>query len=484
MSEYNFTVPSIQLDDMSSSTSSLSTGIQLPSTRNISTLPGEVRILILKQCAAISDDRLLLREKLVCREWYTIAASIAYRRINLLKHEISPFLEAFQSASHVPIHFLTTTIGGISSSMSKVEDDDRLDDALLKLTGFLPRLRCMNTFSLKAEPQPTLSRRNTIRRDMLAEVIDYLPPSCVNLEIDTGFADENSEDTKPHICHSLRKILPRMCHVRVRIQAMCSEMFGVGKIYGNSTRRSFEPLSLPNLRSLVVNCRGSFIYVPCHHCSVTRANNPSTFELCSAFLSVSRAMKALASSRRMTTPSAMICLSFCSLEPGFLDDSHHFSLNHTDFMIGRTIAYPVLSTRTTPRPYLGVRDLAGHDVRGSEEDLDIFAEGEFWRTLQDGCRVPTPLVNDVDVLPGVEPVIRSLSLVRSDAPAFGDLPVPRWHDPLGPSSTLQDREMLTGECLIAAEIRADSSEFLSEHPLREHTPLGWRRSGLYRNILI
>lgn len=96
-------------------------------------------------------------------------------------------------------------------------------------------------------------------------MLDILLDSCTHLELDTYGKDYRRKNQKVHVCDAIRRVLPRLQHVRIRLGAMCPAMLGHGQIpvhweanqHGNSRKNTFIPVSLPKLKSLVMIC-GTF----------------------------------------------------------------------------------------------------------------------------------------------------------------------------------------------------------------------------------
>jgi hypothetical protein len=86
------------------------------------------------------------------------------------------------------------------------------------------------------------SAYRSIPRATIIALLNALPASCINLELDTCGQDHRNEDEDTHVCDVMRGLLPRMQHVRIRTGAMCSTM-AMGSDF-----------TAPYLKYLVVNC--------------------------------------------------------------------------------------------------------------------------------------------------------------------------------------------------------------------------------------
>jgi hypothetical protein len=129
---------------------------------------------------------------------------------------------------------------------SRSVDPSELINLLASVVGRLSELR---TFSV-------LVSLNTygfhgLKPSALADLVDALPESCVNLEIEPRYYDRRTEDTT-HLCERLRHVLPRMQHFRLCSPHICSALLGDGPPLPVESE-NFWPISLPNIRTLVLN---------------------------------------------------------------------------------------------------------------------------------------------------------------------------------------------------------------------------------------
>ncbi|KAK6003444.1 hypothetical protein QM012_009215 [Aureobasidium pullulans] len=104
-------------------------------------------------------------------------------------------------------------------------------DQLARLAeSILPNTKNLNTFSLFVSA-PQVAERDEldyigfrIDNKVLGDVLNALPSSCVNLELDTGMSNWSSGDKPHHVCSDIWDLLPRMRHVKLRMQSLCSRM--------------------------------------------------------------------------------------------------------------------------------------------------------------------------------------------------------------------------------------------------------------------
>ncbi|KAF2633659.1 hypothetical protein BU25DRAFT_444346 [Macroventuria anomochaeta] len=84
------------------------------------------------------------------------------------------------------------------------------------------------SFSLLLEPDSIFANP----RSTLTELINALPFSCPSLELDTKGHDCHWGSSS-HACTAIRRIMPRMQHVRLQLGAMCPSMFRTEAERGN-----------------------------------------------------------------------------------------------------------------------------------------------------------------------------------------------------------------------------------------------------------
>lgn len=111
----------------------------------------------------------------------------------------------------------------------------------------------LRTFSITVSTEPN-AIGFWIPRPEIAQLIKALPEACVNLELDT-WGKDYFEPGSGHICDTLRGMLPRLRHLRLRLSTLCPAILGNGfKPDEVKSLSGFEPLAAPSLQTLVVNC--------------------------------------------------------------------------------------------------------------------------------------------------------------------------------------------------------------------------------------
>lgn len=93
-------------------------------------------------------------------------------------------------------------------------------DRRITLIGFITSLPSLTTLSIRAAP---LMQQHYISRAQLALIIDAIPPTVTNFELDTKGRDASSSLVRKDymLCEALNKLLPQLCHLRLRMGVMC-----------------------------------------------------------------------------------------------------------------------------------------------------------------------------------------------------------------------------------------------------------------------
>ncbi|KAH7325031.1 hypothetical protein B0I35DRAFT_425457 [Stachybotrys elegans] len=225
---------------------------------------------------------------LVCRQWNQQGQSILYRDLVLDTGNLQQFLESFdKNALSSYTRALT-----LRASAPLVEDWDpnetdaqkyhsisfnRLDGWLRRLTyDVFPLMNKLITLSICV----MRNQNCKLSKHTLAAVLKALPATCVDLELDTNgkdsddinndFDENTVSDDSTHLCEELRRILPRLQHVRLNLRFTC------GALVGKYEEDGFNPIKIPNVQQFLINCRRVWSTSQC--CPQTISENPSVRE--------------------------------------------------------------------------------------------------------------------------------------------------------------------------------------------------------------
>ena len=208
-------------------------------------LPKEILALILRKLRNISrlpDDQRFTDALVVCELWRSVGESLIWTDIVLKDQQIVDFVDCSDRLAHSTLS-LTLTIDPTCyrldfSRIPAVDMDieaaseatEKLWTALRRLPQQLSRMHQLITFSLKVQAQTCGPAADGffLRSEDIVSVIQGLPPTVKNLEIDTHSYDRTSEDSSEyHICPVISSRQSKLRHLRVRLARMCSELLGV-----------------------------------------------------------------------------------------------------------------------------------------------------------------------------------------------------------------------------------------------------------------
>jgi hypothetical protein len=239
-------------------------------------LPTELLSIILVYVRLHST--LTFKESLLCcKAWRDAALPLLYRDILLTALNLDAFQRTF-NISHAPlVQSITITINPVQPAKGPATSYPNLfypieflqDETDMKLTGSkgskvlwqhsrrtpdkLARMVNLKTFSLTVSTE-SVTIGFWIPRPVIAQIVEALPEACVNLEIDSR-GNDYFKPGSGHICDTLRGMLPRLRHLRLRLSTLCPAFLGSGfKPEEFKSMSSFEPLAAPCLQTLVVNC--------------------------------------------------------------------------------------------------------------------------------------------------------------------------------------------------------------------------------------
>ena len=125
------------------------------------------------------------------------------------------------------------------------------------LTLILHKMTNPKTFFLSIDPEPERDNGQycgcydaEFSEDFVRNVIKFLPPTCINLEIDTGGAKTGC------FCDELRGLLPQLHQLRVHTRSLCRRLLFVSNDYAKTApvaEKVQSQLLSQKLRTLVIS---------------------------------------------------------------------------------------------------------------------------------------------------------------------------------------------------------------------------------------
>lgn len=301
---------------------------------------------------------------------------------------------------------------------------------------------------------------NKFVRPILVQLVEALPPSCVNLELDTSGNDARVEGDQTHLCDSFRDVLPRMQHVRLRVRS-CEALF-------TDPSTPDQTIGLPHLKSFIYTCsRPPGKPLPtCHHPGrfyITH-NNPNML-----WTTVTSNLQRLISTPNAVPTDAQVhaFITTARQDHGLsLWQAHICADMHTQTSL--VLPHRAVWIEGQIRGSYMLRLLDGSEVMSEPATIEAIAEGQLWREARGGTRLPAPVLTDA--LAGkpsfaVGCVEKPLAYVKIGTQWRKDNPTKKlrvW--------VAEERE---GRRLVNAKVRKGKDEYLSLERVMEIRSEDW-----------
>lgn len=428
----------------------------------------------------LTSSTLTFKESLLCcKAWRDAALPLLYGHILLATSNLDAFQRTFNIA-HAPfVRSLTVIIDSVQLAKDLaapypnafLEDEEDMKrngseesralwQSLRRAPDKLVSMVNLETFSLTVSPEPR-TIGFWIPRPVIAQVIKALPEACVNLEIDAR-GNDYFEPGSGHVCDTLRGMLPRLRHLRLRLSTLCPAILGSGFNPDEiESLSSFVPLAAPFLQTLVVNCIPRTIFGSQAHICGTFKENPYTAyatNLPEARVAIVDAL-CLAKKASMLPVAESISVLH-ALPHSNSDQSVYASLNRCDILKSVTWALPFRNIMGSQMDSFLIRTPEGREYLSYPWAIEALAEGGLWCETVNGFRLPTFPSTRV-----------SSSHIDKDLPLL-DTETWKLSNPRK-SCMLWLNEKVSSIQLLSAECRQGLSDITA---VRERTPAGWTRS--------
>ncbi|KAJ4418864.1 hypothetical protein N0V82_005310 [Gnomoniopsis sp. IMI 355080] len=426
--------------------------------------------LLLKVFSILAQDTdaTVTSSVLCCKRWRPLAQSVLYSDVFLNGERLVKFTNA--SCSDHQIRSLTLHFGPIIVNQYDPKDAIEATESWLNtLRKLVPRISSMGNlecFSVSADlPMPYSPYGE------LSAIIEALPTTCVALEVDlrhSTFVQQKlgTATVLPtsHMCDSIRTVLDRTHHLRLRLPKLCSAVFGEYDAMG------YHPVGAPKLKDCIINLTQRV---------------PGTSPRVSLSASCDSPNVPHIGSQSRITPVLPLLItnlqSFAQLNPTcwrlWVIDCQATS-NQSKNSWAAWIRRDIRSDASWPVPLVNIggfrqdawlarlptiKSELNVDVISSPEVLEAAVEDFAWTRGQTGVRLPTPIL-----------VARGYQ---------GALDPPRTRAQLQDGEdllcTLWENEAITGETLLPYGPGALNQSW----DLNERTPSGWRRANFAGSIM-
>lgn len=451
------------------------------STPPIERLPLEIFSNILKRVRNSTTPSSFFSCLLCCKGWRDTALPVFYQDIVLRNSNLELFLRSFPESCHHFVRSLTISITS-DNATDPIELDlpeyreevERLKKTLspgskvlfqhlAELSQIVGYMTALSTFSFVLGSEG-VGMGFWIPRPTITTILEKLPVSCVNVEVDSKGVD-HCQPGKAHLCDSIRGILPRLQHLRLRLRLLCPAIFGEGFTADGIVEdaSNFKPISAPNLKTAMINCNSA-------NSRYSRVCGTLQYPETPDFI-------------HQTSPEARIYLTSCLRllverssfpevkrlwvldwqRPSDENGAQFASYNRRDVAKDKTWAipyrkiWPSQSTSVLTRTPEGIEGLSSPGV------IEILAEDEIWKETTNGSRFPADL--------------QSAEGWETQGYSKKELPLEtvdsyRGRNPRK-SCALWANESKTGFPLLSAVERDGLTD---TSPVIEITPPGWTRS--------
>ena len=217
---------------------------------------------------------------LVCKTWLEVGQPVVWASVSLSNSSLETFVAAVESSDSVCIHIRVLSLhlntiwpeqkdcGQLrenpgswpnGANPKTAEQWNSLDRLAILMKSSILGLR---SFSLRIDKLPQGGRRGEhhgspqgawMSSATLARILQCLPESCTSLELDTRGRDDDpvcgffSTRASVHLSTSIRQVLPRLTHLRLRLGSICSSFFSAQTHIANETGDR-----MPELRLLTI----------------------------------------------------------------------------------------------------------------------------------------------------------------------------------------------------------------------------------------
>ncbi|KAI1120349.1 hypothetical protein F5Y10DRAFT_258610 [Nemania abortiva] len=189
---------------------------------------------------------------LCCKKWQPFASAVLYRHVVLDEHRIFKFVKNHLAYE---IRSLTVTMAAVGVNPYQVNEAvETTETRLTMLRGLCPAIKEMRptTLSISVDIPFPFSAASEV-----ASILESLPASCTSLEVDLRHSSRISSklarvaaQPRPHLCESIRAVLPRLRHLRLRLPTLCPAIFSTSPSQQDVHQ---TPVHSPKLRTCLIN---------------------------------------------------------------------------------------------------------------------------------------------------------------------------------------------------------------------------------------
>ncbi|KAJ9502837.1 hypothetical protein H2202_001959 [Exophiala xenobiotica] len=256
-------------------------------SRNINDLPSEVLELVLTKVKGSSqldeyrpfpnaltacrrssqpnEDRSFLNALTVCSLWKAVGEKVLWTDVSVSDTNLDKFCQSTSTAMSMTRTFTLTM--QIDAGGWSVYDEgwvnsqvvQQMWQLLKKLPSTIGKMQALESFSFTVKPSDCVQELPSsarIRRSDLRAILDALPLTLRHLEISTncswdtvaamGKSDHVSANNSDHVCPSIRRLLPNLRDLRLRVCELCEDFIP-------STPSNIGPIDAGSKGALIIN---------------------------------------------------------------------------------------------------------------------------------------------------------------------------------------------------------------------------------------
>ena len=210
----------------------------------------------------------------VNKEWNFQGQAILHGAIVLTNTRFARFVDSvqvrpgrFNAIKSLTVRLRLGMPGSVGHSVMRAGGRST-EQLLVGLAGIIDsNMHELQAFSLYIEDEPIgdseldgIISEPRIRAEALISLLKALPTSCTSLEFDTaGFEVYRGDD---HICPWIAKLIPRLCHLRLRLGRLCPAFIGAPRYEScEECPDSQKQPTAPHLKTLTVNMELSKVVI-------------------------------------------------------------------------------------------------------------------------------------------------------------------------------------------------------------------------------
>ncbi len=233
--------------------------------RNVNDLPLETLELVLikvRGSSQLNGDRSFVNALTVCSRWKAVGEKVLWTDVSVSETSLDNFCQSTSTAMSMTRTFtlnVTLDTGGWSvhdrnwANSSVVQ---QIWQFLERVPSVIGKMYGLESFSFTIAARDPDSWSAGIRRRDLRAIVDALPLTLQHLELHTNCAwdrrdaqpslDHALADASYHICPSIRRLLPNLRNLRLRVCELCEDIIP-------SAPSNIGPINASSKGALIIN---------------------------------------------------------------------------------------------------------------------------------------------------------------------------------------------------------------------------------------